>query len=459
LQGGECKKLGRSAPRQLSGIQLSPEGNYCAFATTAGTIYFRKLSDGTNYPAQVRSLNTVTRYRFADKGRRLISASLDGTIRAVAVPGTRPFPDYAFDCGHCDQLTPWGYRYTRDGKTVAIESPNGVRVSHRTQPQETIAILGEAGTTPIVFTPDGKHLLTHSKTAITIWDWRTAKAIAKLPPEPSPFLHGMLNRPGTRYGLLREDLTLEMFAIPSGERLFGPVTARRKGGVLINPRGDRISIIAFNNYIQTWDVATQKSFPEVDVKRDAIFYDNEFSPSTGRLATASTDLLVRQWNDNVQLPQGPTLALDAPPEYLGYSNDGRRLLVVDFAGVLHLFNAASGQLLASNTAGARVTQLTSLATPTSTQIISFANSWKCTWESHDGRTVHCQFPLVNPILRSWQIPRYDASRDDVKPLAELISGFTADEEGNVLMLAPDEFLNNPEPFRRAWRAWRGLASP
>jgi WD40 repeat protein len=452
LATGTFAKRGPRLPREISGVALPPAGPLCAFTITAGGLYFRDTVTGQEATAPVRCGRTVTAFRFAAAGRRLVLASRDGTIRAVTVPGADPVPEYAFDCGSANRLAPPGRRFTRDGRTAATEAPDGVRVGPRTGAGESVTV-GPPGGTPIAFTPDGRYLVTLAADGLTVWDWRARATVAAI---PGTVLRLALSLDGRRLAVLRADKQLEVWAVPTGQRVFGPVPAPRVGTLGLSPDGHRAVVFAWNDTIDTWDVDAGTPLPGVDVRRDAIFYDADFAPLSGRFATATTDLLVRQWDADVQRAAGPAVAFSgSPPEYVGHTPDERRLLVSDLTGLLFVFNPASGQLL--GTAGPpRVTKLPAGRTAHPDHRITSAVTLKAMWAGPDGRSVYAHFGGEDEV-KGWRLPEYRAGPAEVAPLAALASGYAADAEGNVLQLDPDEFLLRPAEYRRAWRAWRGLA--
>lgn len=164
----------------------------------------------------------------------------------------------------------------------------------------------------LVFTPDGKQLITISKDkTIRVWDVASGETLQVLRP---PVGRG---REGTLYGLALS---------PDGRRL-------AVGG--LGPQTDDCWVYLL-------------SFPEGRIERVLkghrnTIVDLAFSPDGKRLASTGEDNTARIWNPKTgectQVLQGHTRACYG----LVFSPDGRRLATASFDGTARIWNLADGQ--------------------------------------------------------------------------------------------------------------------
>jgi hypothetical protein len=78
------------------------------------------------------------------------------------------------------------------------------------------------------------------------------------------------------------------------------------------------------------------------------------------------------------------------------------------------------------------------------------------WFSVDGRRVIVHQKGTTQVW-AWTLPSYGGALDRVPALIQLITGTGSDPVGGLFPLPDDAIRSEPETYRQAFRAWKGLA--
>jgi serine/threonine-protein kinase len=311
LQNGETRRIGSYSDNSLACPTFSPDGRSLVTADTDGTIYrtdlasdkvllklrtpglFKKclafcpdarylLTDGADDGVEGNSLfflcdvatghivrrfvghqRNVTAAAFAPNGKRMVSASWDGTLRIWDVATGAPL--HRLD-GHTKVVTCCAF--SPDGKWILSGSADQtIRMWNAATGYQLLRLDMETAVTGVAFLPDGRHaLVAEEAQQVTLWNLDSGKL----------------------------------------ERLF---TAHQSPlrGVVVLPDGCSAASVSADGKLLVWDIATCKV--NLEYKSDVTPTGLTLAPGGRWLATAhANNTTVRLWKLEPQVALAATYA-------------------------------------------------------------------------------------------------------------------------------------------------------
>jgi WD40 repeat protein/predicted Ser/Thr protein kinase len=441
--------------RFANGVQVSPDGKLAAVPISGGEVLLFNLPAGTPAGPPLRHAAIVSQFRFTRDGRRLMTASIDGTVRVWSLPGqTDPPEPYRLDCGRADRFASADHRYSPDGVWEAVRVEGGVRLSRVGGAPgpvlpHPVRVLQASGEVPygFVFSPDGRHLLTIGADDFRVWAVGDGEPRCLGTAPDRRVVHAEFSGDGRRLVTLcrSKDFTpqtgslgdaIEVWDVPGLGRSFGPVGADvpRLMSVAINRDGTLVVAKVFGSgRPPCWDLRTGRLTPEVRL-RPGDMHHPRFGDRDDRILVRMTTGETYQWDARSGRLAGPTLRTVAAGvgRLLAYSPDQRRILI-HIPNSARLYDADSGELLAAR----RLTEAP-----------------VAMWFSADGRRVLIQDSAGT--VNVWRLPEFAGPPDRLTALIEVMGGTKQVPEGGIISLDETDILARPETYLRAWRAWRGL---
>jgi WD40 repeat protein/serine/threonine protein kinase len=284
----------------------------------------------------------VSKVAFSPDGRRLVTASADGTIRLWLAWTYEPKGPAR---SHTDFFT--SVAFSPRGRRVA--SPSGDRAVglwNASTGQPLFALHGHAdGVVSVAFSPGGRRLASADNHGVVrLWDARTG--------QPLRTLHAgaysvAFSPDGRRLASAGIDSIVRLWDARTGQLLqaLGARPARFTGGVhsvAFSPGGRRLASPGDDGTIRVWDVRTGQ--PLRPLHAGGVF-SVAFSPGGRRLASVNHDKTVRLWDTRtgqilltLRGHTGNVFGLD-------FSPDGRRLASCGAEGTVRLWDARTGQAL------------------------------------------------------------------------------------------------------------------
>ena len=246
--------------------------------------------------------DSVLSAAFSPDGRRLVTASLDGTARIWDAETGRPLMQLT---GHTARVN--FAAYSPDGKYVVTASHDKSARIWDASGRQIMEFVGHTERLwSAAFSPDGSRIVTASydKTA-RIWDAATGRQIMSLKGHTDT-VHG----------------------------------------AAFSPDGRRVVTASYDKTARVWDVATGREIRTLAGHRDLVL-TAAFSPDGSRIVTASIDNTARIWD--VDTGQ-QTLVLAGHTNWLAsaaFSSDGGRIVTASYDKTARIWDAATGRQLMS----------------------------------------------------------------------------------------------------------------
>jgi RNA polymerase sigma factor (sigma-70 family) len=301
-------------------VAFSPDGKLLASGDEYGGLYLWNVKTGEEVRTLKGHIYGVSCLAFSPDGETLVSGSHDYTVRlwevktgkelnkvttsedgvqalstVVTDTKTKPRPN---DGVHAVAFSP-------DGKTVAVEWPNGgtVRLLDPRTGKERSTIQGHRWRVlSLAFSPDGKALATGSwDNSIRLWDVATGKELLVQQGHEGGARRAAISPDGKRVASGGYDYTLRLWEAATGKEIHLLHRYNSEvNDVAFAPDGRTLVAAGGDGTVRLWDVATGKELwkgKEPDVRIMSV----AFSPDGKVVASASftferADSTVRLWD-------------------------------------------------------------------------------------------------------------------------------------------------------------------
>jgi len=352
-----------------------------SFASKTTTVW--DIETGKELVSLAGHTGSITQAHFSPDGRRIVSASMDGTFRVwnsekaadrsvVARHRVGIGLDGIATCARTSTLATIGgddrlkileaktgseiaqYAvYGRFGGTSVDLSPDGSRVAAAqdyftplvwdVERQTVVAMFtGHTGhVSSVAFDPAGNKVVSGSwDTTARVWDAATGTESLRLEGHTGGVWRAGFDPSGRRILTASGDKTARLWDAATGEELLilGGHTHVVYSAVF-SPDGRRILTASRDRTARLWDAATGKEVVAFEGHWRSV-YAAEFSPDGTRVVTASADETARIWD----AATGEHLAtLDARPHMVfcvRFTPDGRRILAGLYDGTVLAWDAA-----------------------------------------------------------------------------------------------------------------------
>jgi RNA polymerase sigma factor (sigma-70 family) len=181
--------------------------------------------------------------------------------------------------------------FAPDGRRLASTSEDGTaKVWDVATGKEVISLSGRPGWfMALVYSPDGKMLITAGNMTITFWDARTGQELRVINLDPAPVAalaispDGRLLVSGSRAGTVRQDGTVRMWDVATGKEARRFADNFQVGGIVFTRDGRRLAA-SVGNSVRVWDVASGKElirFGQRSIQALAISPDGKVAASAG----------------------------------------------------------------------------------------------------------------------------------------------------------------------------------
>ena len=236
----------------------------------------------------------VNSAQFSPGGRRVVTASFDGTARLWDAATGEPLgePMKHQDTVRSAQFSPDGRRVVTaswDNTARLWDAATGEPLGEPMKHQDRVWSAW--------FSPDGRRVVTasHDKTAL-LWDAATGRALGEPMKHEAHVNSAQFSPHGGRVVTASDDNTARLWDAVTGQPLGEPMKHQDSvESAQFSPDGGRVITASDDNTARLWDAATGQPLGE-PMKHEAHVTSAQFSPDGGRVLTASDDNTARLWD-------------------------------------------------------------------------------------------------------------------------------------------------------------------
>jgi WD40 repeat protein len=373
--------------KPVTSAQFSPDGKRIVTASDDGTARVWDAQNGQPVTGPLQHGHKVTSAQFSPDGMRIVTAAWD-QARVWDAQSGQPLTEPMQHDGLVTsaQFSPDGSRIvTVRGSTVVVwDAQSGRQLTelhHR-----AVAFVNS-----VQFSPDGKRILTASGLMARIWDAQNGKSLTE------PLLHNSVvnsaqfSPDGKRVVTASRDGMARVWDAESGQQLTDPLrNSTAVSSAQFSPDGTRIVTGTWGGTVRIWDAQSGKLLPGF-LNLDNRVNSAQFSPDGKRILTAS-GAVARVWDAQSGKPLTEYLQHDSVVSSAQFSPDGRRILTASRDGTARVWDAQNGQppLTEILKHGSRVTS--AQFSPDGSRIVTASDDGSArVWDAQSGQ------PLTDPL--------------------------------------------------------------
>ena len=328
----------------VTNAAFGPDGKRVVTASWDGTARLWDGASGAALAILDGHSNWVRNAAFSPDGKRVVTASDDGTARLW--DGARGVALATLD-GHTSDVN--SVAFSPDGKRVVTASRDTTARLWDGESGAPLATLeGHSdGVQSAVFSPDGRRVVTTSHNIAVLWDGASGAPLASLKGHTEGISSAAFSPDGQRVVTASFDRTARLWDGASGAALATlEGHTDRVWSAAFSPDGTRVVTASEDRTARLWDGVSGAPLASLEGHTDRV-QSAVFSPDCTRIVTASQDRTARLWDG----ASGASLAtLEGHGSWLNsavFSPDGRRIVTASEDKTARLWDGASGALVAT----------------------------------------------------------------------------------------------------------------
>jgi WD40 repeat protein/serine/threonine protein kinase len=305
-------------------LQVLPgRDNNHKYTPEALNVYQEARAADAEIMAVVAHGDTIRSIDFSPDGRRIITASFDGTAKIWDAASGLELLRLVGHTGHVNSAA-----YSKDGRRIVTSSAdNTARIWDAGTGQQLLQLTGHTrGVETAEFSPDGLRIVTAAidKTA-RIWDAATGKQLLQFDGHSEALSSARFSPDGSRVLSVSDDTTARIWEVATGREImvFKGHTDPLESG-RFSSDGGRIVTTSIDQTARIWEVATGRQMVVLR-GHTALLLSAVFSPDGKRVATASFDNTARIWDAATGIEEKKLDAHGRSLMGVAFSPDGRRV--------------------------------------------------------------------------------------------------------------------------------------
>jgi WD40 repeat protein/tRNA A-37 threonylcarbamoyl transferase component Bud32 len=313
----------RGHNHNVMGVAFDPEGRRLISASEDGTLKLWNAATGDEIRTLRRDAGNVFCAAFSPDGRHVASGSMDQTVTLWDVESGQALHVLR---GHSGLVL--GVAFSPDGHRIASASHDAtLKLWDVTTGEELKTLRGHGGQLwGVTFSPDGRSIASASEDqTIGLWDAGTGERLHRLLGHSARVWGISFSPDSARLVSGSSDRTVRVWDVAAGQEIMTlPGHGNQVFGVAFSPDGRHVVSASGDSTVKLWDLTTRRELRTFGGHSAAVL-SVVFSPDGRRIASASNDRSLKLW-DAASPQAGVSLRGHAAPvTSVAYTPDGRRV--------------------------------------------------------------------------------------------------------------------------------------
>ena len=332
----------------VNSVSFSPDGRYLITASDDRTARIWETETGRSLYLPLRHTDEVIYSAYSPDGLLIATADLGVSDVKIWNPNSREIPikvlDHRLPVDYFEFLSHLRIVTSSWDKKVRLWNINNEELACKEIDPTFESEISRS--LYVRVSPDKKRIVTitgslSSKNGgnMQIWNVENCEQVGKNIAVHRSVTSVVFSNNGV-IGVVAPDNIVGIYEIDKGEtvQLLGPYIGRIND-IIFSPNGDSI-FIASGDSVKQVNVSTGNSVGNV-VSNSGVVYSVAFNEINDRIATASGDKTVAEWDSLTGKPIGEAMRHDDTVRHVSYSPDGRLILTLTSSGKFRVWDTGS----------------------------------------------------------------------------------------------------------------------